>query len=438
MMTAWRVRVVVLVFAGIAVTLSVMMPGDSLRSIHSGGLISLFSYAIIIMVAEQFRLDIPGRLPTSSIAAAAGMGLAVTTTLHGAPFLCSSAEVLVTALIGQWLGQAVLVRRGVTTADDLDTALDGAIRLFTVAVAAALARELPIFNGRTLEAAGQHWPGWMLAFVIVGIGLLTSLFEAPLRSAGRSAAVLGGWRTLAPDDARSHYPLGAAVAATGALVALTSSVLGLVAVPLLLGFLGLTDFAVRRFVHVQDTYGQALRSLARMPEIVGYVAQGHAERVSDVAWLVARELRLSERDTDTLRTAALVHDLGQLELRRTLPRGATVQAAPSDQQRIADCGARLLREGGPPGPIADLLNNQAVPYHRVLSGRAEVPVGARIIKVANAFDDYGGRLGPTYGEDRRAGMERLYLGLGYEYDPRVVEALSRALERLHPLPDPGD
>ena len=148
--------------------------------------------------------------------------------------------------------------------------------------------------------------------------------------------------------------------------------------------------------------------------------------------------RLSERDTDTLRTAALVHDLGQLELRRTLPRGATVQAAPSAQQRIADCGARLLREGGPPGPIADLLNNQAVPYHRVLSGRAEVPVGARIIKVANAFDDYGGRLGPTYGEDRRAGMERLYLGLGYEYDPRVVEALSRALERLHPLPDPGD
>ena len=172
----------------------------------------------------------------------------------------------------------------------------------------------------------RGWPGWALAFVIVGIGLLTSVFEAPLRTAGRTAAMLSGWRTLAPDDARSHYPLGAAVATTGALVALTSSVLGLVAVPLLLAFLGLTDFAVRRFVHVQDTYAQAMRALSRMPEIGGYIAQGHAERVSTVARLVAREMRLSERDTEAITTAAYLHDLGQLQLRRTLPRGATVQA----------------------------------------------------------------------------------------------------------------
>lgn len=228
------------------------------------------------------------------------------------------------------------------------------------------------------------------------------------------------------------------MAATGALIALTSSVLGLLGVPLLLAFLGLTDFAVRRFVHVQDIYGQALRALSRMPEIVGYISPGHAERVSDVARLVARELRMSERETEVLTHAALLHDLGQLELRRTLPKGATVQAAPSDQQRIADRGSTLLREGGPSGPLADLLRNQAVPYHRVMSGRADAPIGARIIKVANAFDDYGGRLGPDHGEDRRVGMERIYLGLGYEYDPRVVEALSRALDRLHPAPSAAD
>ncbi|QQS00100.1 MAG: hypothetical protein IPK37_14365 [Austwickia sp.] len=436
-MTATHTRVVVLAFVALSVVLGMLMPGNVLRGAH-GHWAALLFYVLLIAVAEQFRLDIPGRLPTSSISAAAGMGLAVTTKLDGYPFWCSSAEVLVVVLLGQWGGQAVLVARGRMRWDDLDTALDAAIRLFTVAVAAAIVRELPLFRGATLEVAGQDWPGWLLAFVIVGIGLLTALFEAPLRSVGRTAALFGGWRTLAPDDARSHYPLGAAVAATGALIALTSSVLGLVAVPLLLAFLGLTDFAVRRFVHVQDTYAQALRSLSRMPEIVGYVAEGHAARVSELARLMAREMRMSERETEALSSAALVHDLGQLELRRTLPRGATVQAAPSDQQRIADRGAMLLREGGPPGPLANLLCNQSVPYHRVMSGRADVPIGARIIKVANAFDDYGGRLGPDYAEARRAGMERIYLGLGYEYDPRVVEALSRALNRLHPAPDPTD
>lgn len=434
-MTATHTRMLVLGFVALAVLLGLLMPGNTWRGTEEN-LPALLFYVVVIAAAEQLRLDIPGRLPTSSISAAAGMGLAVTTKLDGAPFLCSSAEVLVVVLIGQWAGQAILVARRKIRPDDLDTALDGAIRLFTVAVAAAIVRELPLFKGSTLESAGAGWPGWLLAFVIVAIGLLTSAFEAPLRSVGRTAAVFGGWRVLAPDDARSHYPLGAAVATTGALIALTSSVLGLIAVPLLLAFLGLTDFAVRRFVHVQETYAQALRSLSRMPEIVGYVAQGHAERVSEVARLVAREMRLSERDTEALASAALLHDLGQLELRRTLPRGATVQAAPSDQQRIAERGADLLREGGPPGPIADLLCTQAVPYHRVLSGRADVPIGARIIKVANAFDDYGGRLGPGHGESRRAGMERIYLGLGYEYDPRVVEALSRGLDRLYPATDP--
>lgn len=430
-MTATHTRLVVLGFVVLSVLLGKVMPGNVHRGLDRH-LADLIFYVVVIAVAEQVRLALPGRLPTSSIAAAAGMGLAVTTTLAGVPFMVSSAEVLVCVLLGQWIGQAVLVWRGKIRADDLNTALDGAIRLFTVALAAAIAREMPLFGGSTLEVVGRTWPGWLLAFVIVAIGLLTSIFEAPLRSVGRTAAMLGGWRTLAPDDARSHYPLGAAVASTGALIALTSSVLGPVAVPLLLAFLGLTDFAVRRFVHVQETYSQALRSLSRMPEIVGYVAEGHADRVSEVSRLVAREMRLSERETETLANAALLHDLGQLELRRPLPRGATVQAAPTDQQRIAERGAVLVREGGPPGTIADLLRNQAVPYHRVMSGRTAVPLGARIIKVANAFDDYGGRLDGPSVEERRAGMERLYLGLGYEYDPRVVEALSRVLERLHP------
>jgi response regulator RpfG family c-di-GMP phosphodiesterase len=30
---------------------------------------------------------------------------------------------------------------------------------------------------------------------------------------------------------------------------------------------------------------------------------------------------------------------------------------------------------------------------------------------------------------RAAAMERIHLGLGYEYDPRVVDALVRVLER---------
>jgi HD-GYP domain-containing protein (c-di-GMP phosphodiesterase class II) len=51
-------------------------------------------------------------------------------------------------------------------------------------------------------------------------------------------------------------------------------------------------------------------------------------------------------------------------------------------------------------------------------------MSSRIIKVANAYDD----LCDPGGNDHRA-MERIHLGLGYEYDPRVVDSLTRVLER---------
>lgn len=157
-MTATRVRIVVVVFVALTLLLGVLMPGTVLRATADGWIGELVLYALITVAAEQFRLAIPGRLPTSSISAAAGLGLAVTTKLDGREFLCSSAEVLLTVLVGQWCGQALLVARGKARLHDLDMALDGAIRLFTVAVAAALARELPLFGGRHLrsrERAGR-------------------------------------------------------------------------------------------------------------------------------------------------------------------------------------------------------------------------------------------------------------------------------------------
>ncbi|MBW3086763.1 hypothetical protein KEM60_02992 [Austwickia sp. TVS 96-490-7B] len=431
-MTARRTWGAVFLLVASCTVLNVFMPGDTLRGVHTGELPTLLVFLVVIAIGEQFRLEIPGRLQTSAVAAAAEIALAVTMRLPDRLVTYSSSEVVVTALGGQLCGLLILALRRRVNLSDPDIALDNAIRLFSVALSAAIARELPLFRGETLETASRTWPGWALALSLVVIGVVTGLIEVPLRS-GPKPHLDGIWRGIPVDEIRATFSAGIALAGTGALVAMTVSVLGLVAVPMVLALLGLTDFAARRFVHVRETYDQSLRALSGMPEVVGYVLSGHAQRVSELSRLIAREMRLSERDVEAVVSAALIHDLGQLALRRPLPSGATVQAAPSDQQRIADSGAELIRRGGPLARLADLLYGQAVPYHRVISGGAEVPTGARIIKVANAFDDYGGRLGEEFPEERRSGMERIYLGLGYEYDPRVVDALTRVLDRLHPV-----
>ena len=58
------------------------------------------------------------------------------------------------------------------------------------------------------------------------------------------------------------------------------------------------------------------------------------------------------------------------------------------------------------------------------------PVGSRIIRAANAFDDL---VGESTDRDRTtAALERLRLDTAVQYDPGVVEALSKVTGRLHP------
>ncbi|HMG63076.1 MAG TPA: phosphohydrolase, partial [Streptosporangiaceae bacterium] len=55
------------------------------------------------------------------------------------------------------------------------------------------------------------------------------------------------------------------------------------------------------------------------------------------------------------------------------------------------------------------------------------PVGSRIIRAANAFDDMVG--GSTDRDRTAAALERLRMDTAVEYDPRVVQALTEVAGR---------
>jgi len=106
-------------------------------------------------------------------------------------------------------------------------------------------------------------------------------------------------------------------------------------------------------------------------------------------------------------------------------------AAPADQDRIARDGAEIVRKTGVLDTVALILESQSKPYRHVRELGEDLPISSRIIKVANAYDDLVGGRDNVDGKD--AAIERIHLGLGYEYDPRVVEALLRVLARRYLL-----
>jgi len=95
---------------------------------------------------------------------------------------------------------------------------------------------------------------------------------------------------------------------------------------------------------------------------------------------------------------------------------------------LALTGAGIVRETGHFPDVADMIEHQYEPYRRRGEVANELPIGAKIIKVASAYDDFthpGGAVGLSTWDV----LERLHLGMAYEYDPQVIQALTRVLEK---------
>jgi hypothetical protein len=298
-------------------------------------------------------------------------------------------------------------------------------RLVGVAAAAWLARAFAL-EGRSLWdlAADPAVSPWLVAIGMVAVAGVGIGVELVLSSAVRSERQRTPWLAALRDEFGEVAPLTLAVVVSGPMVALMAPALGLISLPVALFPLAITYVAVARYARNRVTYRQTIATLSHLTEHGGYTPTGHAERVADLSVRIGRVLGISDRDLRDVEYAALLHDLGQISLVEPIPGGATVLAAPSDQRDIADEGARIIRHAEGLERVADYVQAQTTPYRQMRELGEEVPLASRIIKVANAFDDLtGGRDDPA---EVQAANERIHLGLGYQYDPEVVEALAVA------------
>lgn len=396
----------------------------------------LIAFVAAIAVGELFRIVMPtGRIlaPVASSAAAALMLVGEVRDQPDLDLRAASLVVVVAASMG--IGVALRLAMGMSADPYLTSA-----RLVGVAIIGGLWRQVGGTGSLAHWQRTDHVPPWQAAGLMLMVGCFAVLIELTLTGLVRAERQRARpWASL-HDEFGEAKQLSLSLVTTGPLIALTAPVIGLLALPLAMVPVVITHIAVRRYAAVRQTYRETIAVLSRLTEAGGFTPTAHAERVALVATQLGRHLGLVERELRTLEYAALLHDLGQLRLRSPIPRGATIEAAPDDQAKIAASGAAVLRHAGQFGAVADIVERQAAPYRLVREMGRPMPLPARILKVANAFDDLTG------GSPRAAdtALERIQLGLGYEYDPQVVEALIVIVGRgdLHDIPgsehDGGD
>ena len=396
-----------LVVAAVAQTAAVGV--DQLRvALAFGGL---------IVFGEVLRLSLPGGRESAPIGSAGALAYAVILKVGPMPATQPALQVVAVAAAGMVLGALPHLAAG------RPAGLTGiASRLIAVAVVAAAFR--PLSRNVTVTAPDDWWVALGVMATLLAAGWL---IECLIRALIRANALRARFGVALWDEMRVQLPLGAAVAATAILIAFAADMMGLVALGLFIAPLLVTQVAFRRYAGIRATYLQTVRALARVTEVGGYVEDGHARRVGQLAVAVGRDVGMSEPKLLELEYAALMHDIGQLSLRDPIPGGATVLASREDQRRIAELGANVIGEAGVLPGVADLVRYQYLPWR---GPDGVPPAGSRIIRAANAFDDLVGSSAET--SRAMAALERLRLDTATEYDPVVVEALARVAERRVP------
>lgn len=372
---------------------------------------------IAIIIGEQVPLVVAGRaIAPLTTAPALGLVLAASTgtVVDGWTVL---AVVWLSILIG---GLLVRARGG--------SVIEGSLgaRFLGVAVTTYLSHA-PAVRGEnlvewTFDPAHSSTLGalGMLAAALAG-GLVERALETLV-------LWLGEKRPLARVLAVEVGPLagiGGATITTGPLIALSSPYLEWAAIPLLIIPVLLTYVAVRRVIGIRDALEQSMLAMSRLSEVAGLTRPGHSQRVARLAVAIGRSLEMDLAALRLVERTALLHDLGQLGLAEPLRGGATIHATAIQEAQIAYSTRRLVAGTPQLAELLPLLDQVRTPFRRTREFGEHIPIASRIVRVANAWDDI--TEGARSPRAQAVALERLHLGLGYDYDPEVVAALEQAV-----------
>ena len=225
----------------------------------------------------------------------------------------------------------------------------------------------------------------------------------------------------------SFVALGTLAAVVGRATGLAG--LALVAVPVLV-----SRYAFQVSVELRSDLKDFVRTLTELLEEVDPYTRHHSARVARYAVRLARGLKRPEREVEEIEYAALVHDLGKIG-----PQHQFILQKPGslshDEQRTLRAhpaaGAEIVAKVRTLKRVAEIVRS----HHERPDGQGypfglaagDVPVGARILNVADAFDAMTSDRPYRRALPQEAALRELERGAGTQFDDAVV----RCLLRLH-------
>src|SRR5437763_151505 len=193
------------------------------------------------------------------------------------------------------------------------------------------------------------------------------------------------------------------------------------------------QLSLKRSVQLLEQTVTAVESMADVVDRRDPYTLQHSQSVADHAVRIARRLHLSDRDVEMIRLAARVHDLGKI---------AVPDAVLHKEGRLTDHEFELMKKHPQDG--ADILakfpeyrrgRELVLAHHERMDGRGyprglagtAIPLGARIIAVADAWDAMTSNRPYRVALDQDVALGELMRGRGIQWDAEVVDAFAATL-----------
>ena len=208
------------------------------------------------------------------------------------------------------------------------------------------------------------------------------------------------------------------------------------------GFLILSSVAVgtlyeqneKRMQDLKSAYIGILEILSKYLESTDRYTKGHSVRVSEMAMEIAIAMELPRPEVENIRVAGLLHDIGKIEISGEILRKAAQLS--TEEKEIMDShavkGAYILSSVG---SVLKEVVPIVVAHHKYFVDSLEgsekdsrkVPLGARVVAVADAFDAMTSDRPYRKGMPPWEAMEEIVAKSGKQFDPEVVSAFKRVM-----------
>jgi len=199
----------------------------------------------------------------------------------------------------------------------------------------------------------------------------------------------------------------------------------------------LTKNLTRLYDNLRTTYIRTIRALAQALDARDHYTHSHSENVARYAVKIAEAMNLSAHEIDVIRSACELHDIGKIGIPdNILTKEDTL--TPEEEERIKEHalkGAQILEPLDFMKEIAELVRQ----HHENYDGtgypdghkKDEIPLGARIIRLADAYDAMTSarayRKNPL---SKQEAIEEIKRNSGTQFDPQVVEAFLKIVDEL--------